>query len=68
MQHKLRMSLGCRGSSGGDSRMARKYTDDIEFHLKMQVVRNLMISACVRVIGRLCEGATTINIPDTVGL
>ncbi|MFV2032566.1 MAG: 2-isopropylmalate synthase [Gammaproteobacteria bacterium] len=67
MEHKLRMSPDEVVDSAVKSvRMARKYTDNVEFSPE-DAGRSEPDFLCRILEAVIAEGATTINIPDTVG-
>ena len=67
MEKKLRMSPDdVRGAAVGAIRHARKYTDDVEFSCE-DAARSEVDFLCRIVEEAIAAGATTINLPDTVG-
>ena len=67
MQHKLRMSPDeVVEAAVAAVRLARRYTDDIEFSPE-DAGRSEPDFLCRVIEAVIAEGATTINIPDTVG-
>jgi 2-isopropylmalate synthase len=67
LQHKLKISRDeCLELARGAIRQARRYTDDIEFSAE-DASRTDLDFLCRIVELAIGEGATTINLPDTVG-
>ena len=67
MEHKLRMTPDQVVEAAVEAvRMARQYTDDIEFSPE-DAGRSEPDFLCRIIEAVIAEGATTINIPDTVG-
>jgi len=67
LQHKLRMTReAVLGQTVAAVRRARTYTDDVEFSAE-DATRSDLDFLCRVVEAAIAEGATTINLPDTVG-
>jgi 2-isopropylmalate synthase len=67
LQAKLRMSREqCLETAVDSVRFARQHTDDVEFSAE-DATRSDMDFLCRVVEAVIAEGATTINLPDTVG-
>lgn len=67
LEHKLRMSRDeCLRAVASCVAQARNYTDDIEFSAE-DAIRSDMDFLCQVVDTAIAAGATTINLPDTVG-
>src|SRR5690606_7462600 len=64
---KLRMSREtCLGAAVDAVRRARTYTDDVEFSAE-DATRSDLDFLCQVVEAVIAEGASTVNLPDTVG-
>ena len=67
LEHKLRMSREeCLRAVAACVAQARNYTDDVEFSAE-DAIRSDMDFLCQVVDTAIAAGATTINLPDTVG-
>src|SRR5205814_4773493 len=67
LQCKLRLSRDqCLERAGEAVRRARRYTDDVEFSAE-DATRTDLEFLCRVVEAAIVAGATTINLPDTVG-
>jgi 2-isopropylmalate synthase len=67
LQHKLRISKEeCLERARAAVQRARRYTDDVEFSAE-DASRSDVAFLCQVVEAAIAEGATTINLPDTVG-
>ncbi|HUL50594.1 MAG TPA: 2-isopropylmalate synthase [Gemmatimonadales bacterium] len=67
LQHKLRITQEeCLERARASVRRARQYTDDVEFSAE-DASRSDIDFLCKVVDAAIAEGATTINLPDTVG-
>lgn len=67
LEHKLRLTRGEALELAQRSiRQARRYTDDVEFSAE-DASRTDLDYLCQVVAMAIAEGATTINLPDTVG-
>ncbi|HYA49718.1 MAG TPA: 2-isopropylmalate synthase, partial [Streptosporangiaceae bacterium] len=67
LQHKLRISQDeCIEAARGAIRQARRFTDDVEFSAE-DASRTDLDFLCRVVEAAIAEGATTVNLPDTVG-
>ncbi len=67
LEHKLRMSREeCLRAVASCVAQARNYTDDVEFSAE-DAIRTDMDFLCEVVDTAIAAGATTINLPDTVG-
>ncbi|HXF95802.1 MAG TPA: 2-isopropylmalate synthase [Gemmatimonadales bacterium] len=67
LRYKLKISReACRERVRAAVRRARRYTDDVEFSAE-DATRSDLDFLCQVVETAVAEGATTINLPDTVG-
>ncbi len=67
LEHKLQINREtCLGAARAAIRRARHYTDDVEFSAE-DSTRTDVEFLCRVVEAAIAEGATTINLPDTVG-
>jgi len=67
LEHKLRIDREqCLAAAREGVRRARHFTDDVEFSAE-DASRSDLDFLCRVVEGAIAEGATTINLPDTVG-
>lgn len=67
LRHKLRMSEAeCLERAVQAVELARKYTDDVEFSAE-DATRTDIAFLCRVIEAVIAAGATTVNIPDTVG-
>jgi 2-isopropylmalate synthase len=67
LQAKLRISRDeCLEKAAVSVRFARQHTDDVEFSAE-DATRSDMDFLCQVIEAAIAEGATTINLPDTVG-
>ncbi|HUK20848.1 MAG TPA: 2-isopropylmalate synthase [Gemmatimonadales bacterium] len=67
LQHKLRITQEeCLERARASVKRARQYTDDVEFSAE-DASRSDIDFLCKVVDAAIAEGATTINLPDTVG-
>jgi len=67
LQHKLRISKDeCLDRARASVRRARQFTNDVEFSAE-DASRSDLDFLCRTVEAAIQEGATTINLPDTVG-
>jgi 2-isopropylmalate synthase len=67
LERKLRITReACLEQVAGGVRSARQYTDDVEFSAE-DATRSDLDFLCRVVEAAIREGATTINLPDTVG-
>jgi 2-isopropylmalate synthase len=67
LEHKLRIDReACVAAARESIRRARRYTDDVEFSAE-DASRTDVDFLCRVVEAAIAEGATTINLPDTVG-
>ena len=67
LEHKLRIDREqCIEAARRGVRRARRYTDDVEFSAE-DASRSDLDFLCRVVEAAIAEGATTINLPDTVG-
>jgi 2-isopropylmalate synthase len=67
LQAKLRISRDeCLEKAAASVRFARRHTDDVEFSAE-DATRSDMAFLCQVIEAAIKEGATTINLPDTVG-
>ena len=67
LEHKLHMSRGqCQEAAVDGVKLARQYTDDVQFSAE-DALRTDIDFLCQVVEATISAGATTINLPDTVG-
>ena len=67
LKHKLKISReDCLALTRSAVRRARRYTDDVEFSAE-DASRTDLDYLCAVVEAAIAEGATTVNLPDTVG-
>src|SRR5256884_620360 len=67
LEHKLKISRDdCLARAEAAIRRARRYTDDVEFSAE-DATRTDLAFLCRVVEAAIAAGATTVNLPDTVG-
>ena len=67
LEHKLRMSREqCQEAAVDGVKLARQYTDNVQFSAE-DALRTDLDFLCQVVEATIAAGATTINLPDTVG-
>ncbi len=67
LEHKLHMSRAqCQDAAVDGVKLARQYTDDVQFSAE-DALRTDLDFLCQVVEATIDAGATTINLPDTVG-